>query len=55
MSIPLGMLVCWFSPNTWERTSRFTFAQALAYGSLLAISIAAVISTRASPFLYFQF
>lgn len=55
VSIPLCMLVCWFSPNTWERTPRFTFAQALAYGSLLTISIAAVISTQASPFLYFQF
>ncbi len=53
--IPVCMFICWFSPNSWQRTSRLTIGQALAYGILLCLAIAAVLATKASPFLYFQF
>jgi len=53
--IPLGFLLCWLLPNTWELLERGDNVGYLRDFLLLAVSIAIVLANQASPFLYFQF
>lgn len=54
MLIP-GFLICLFARNTWEMSARLTPALALRDGVVFALGIIAVMATRSTPFLYFQF
>ena len=45
----------WAAPNTWTYTSRLTSARAVGAFALLVLSLFAMWTQSANPFLYFQF
>lgn len=51
----LAALLVWAAPNTWTFTSRLTPARAVGALGLLALSVFAMWTQSANPFLYFQF
>ncbi len=53
--LPLGYLVCLFTPNTWELTLDLRPRRLVGEALACTLALLAVLTYRAVPFLYFQF
>lgn len=50
-----GLAFCWLARNSWEMSSDVNVRLGLRDAIVLAVSLAAVLASNGSPFLYFQF
>ena len=53
--LPVGLLVAWFLPNTWELKYRFRWWECVLLAFALAVCVMVILINVSSPFLYFQF
>ena len=54
-AVPIGLLICWLCPNSWEFNVRNQSVVIIRTVVLLTLGTIVVLINKGSPFPYFQF